>query len=81
MSDIGAQPDDPARKSSSIGSVSLFSHGSRLSHEYQSDRRLLSLFSGQGYQSDQRSSSLFAVQMSGDEGGEGRGAVPELALA
>ena len=81
LSDLGAQPDDPARKSSSIGSASLFSHGSRPSHGYQSDRRSSSLFSGQGYQSDRRSSSLFSVQMSGDEGGEGRGAVPEPALA
>ena len=81
LSDLGAQPDDPARKSSSIGSASLFSHGSRPSHGNESDRRSSSLFSGQGYQSDRRSSSLFSVQMSGDEGGEGRGAVPEPALA
>ena len=87
LSDLDAfqgipQPDEPWRKSSSIGSASLFSANSRPSHEQQSDRRSSSsLFSAQGYQSYRRSSSLFSVQMSGDEGGEGRPGAPEPALA
>lgn len=86
LSDLDAfhglpQPDDPLRKSSSIGSASLFSAGSRPSRDYQSDRRSSSLFSAQEYQSDRRSSSLFSVQMRGDEGGEGRSGAPEPALA